>query len=95
MPFSGILGQKWNSKTLDAKMSGVNGHWKLYFRALWSYALIYNRLPDGIVMSETVSAFQAKLNHLAQVRAQSNDPKWRESFQSGGDVLQFFYGSAN
>ena len=90
LPFSGLTGSHCHSKALDAKMSGVIGHWNMYFRSLWSYILIYNRLPEGLIATQSVSTFQGKLTQLVKTLAESSDPNWREAFQSCEDNVRFF-----
>jgi len=59
------------------------------------YILIYNRLPQELIDSETVKIFQGKLTQLAKMRAQNDEGiSLKMSFQSCADVVSFFYASS-
>ena len=86
---------RYHSKTLRSFWSEVRGHRALYNNSIYMYILIYNRLPQELVDSETVKDFQGKLTQLAKMRAQRDEGiSWRMSFQSCGDVVSFFYASS-
>ena len=75
-------------KVLCTYMETVNASWALYFRSLWQYVYIYNRLPQGLVDTPSVKTFQAKHTHLTKERAKNNDSNWRDAFQSCEDVIR-------
>ena len=82
----------FHSRQLESFFDAVRGHRALYNNSIFVYILIYNRLPQELVDSDTVSAFQSKLTQLAKGRAQQDDTNsWREAFQSCADVVNFFY----
>ena len=79
-------------RQLEACFAEVRGHAALYNSSIHIYLLIYNRLPQEITDSETVSAFQSKLTKLAKARAQQDESNlWRDAYQSCADVVQTFY----
>jgi len=83
---------RWHSKSLHSFLDEVRGHHALYFRSLYGYIHIYNRLSQGIVDISSVSAFQAKLAHMIKHRAASGVPTWRQAFTGSADVLQHGHG---
>ena len=79
-------------RQLEPFFAEVRGHAALYNRFIYVYILIYNRLPQEITDSETVSAFQSRLTRLAKARAQQDESNlWRDAFQSCADVVEMFY----
>ena len=74
LPFVSDRSYTFHSKTLESHFNQVRAYRGLYNTSLWSYVLIYNRLPQGLIEQETVKSFQSKLTHIAKVRAQGNDP---------------------
>ena len=65
----------------------------LYDNSIWTYALIYNRLPQELIDSSTVSIFQEKFTQLVKIQVQRDDPDWREVLQSCEDTMKFFHGN--
>ena len=86
---------RYHDKSLESHFDEVSAYRALYDRSIWTYILIYNRLPQELVNSSSVSVFQARLTRIAKHRAQSGDPDWRGSYQSCSDVVSFFYGNNN
>jgi len=87
------LQARYHSRSLDCHMETVRHFPALYDNSIWTYALIYNRLPQELIDSSTVSIFQGKLTQLGKMRAQRDDPDWREAFQSCEDTMKFFHGN--
>ena len=85
LPFTGHALPRWRSKALESFSAEVKGHYVLYGRSLWKYILIYNLLPQGVADLKDVHTFQSKLTHMAKERAATNDPHWRDAFQSCSD----------
>ena len=88
LPFVSDRSYTFHAKTLESHFNQVRAYRGLYNTSLWSYILIYNRLPRGLIEQQSVKSFQSKLTHIAKVRAQGNDPTWRQAFQSCEDVLR-------
>jgi len=91
LPFVQDAEHRYHTKTLVSNLELVHAFWPLYNKSLWMYVLIYNRLPQDMVNSESVSCFQSKLTQIAKYRAQIGDIHWREAFQSCEDVIRFFH----
>jgi len=83
---------RWHDKALHSFLDQVRGHHTMYFRSLYGYIHIYNRLSQGMVDIASVSEFQAKLTHMAKHRAANGDPTWRQAFAGSADVLQHCHG---
>ena len=81
----------YHSKTLASFLDGVRTSHALYFRSLWNYIHIYNRLSQELVDTTRIPTFQGELTQVAKFRAQRGDPKWRDAFQSCDDVLAQFH----
>jgi len=64
---------------------------RLYQRSLYGYILVYNRLPQPIADSPSVSSFQARLTHLAKQKASNSDELWRRSFHDCSAIQEMFY----
>ena len=80
-----------HNRTLHSFLGEVVSHHRLYFRSLYGYVNIYNRLSQSIVDSPSVEAFQSKLTHIARHRVVSGDLRWRQAFEDEMDVLFFVY----
>ena len=90
-PFAVGLDANYKSKALHPFTELVTYHSRLFFdRSIYSYILMYNRLPQDFVDLPSVSAFQAKLTHIARQRALNDAANWRQSFQSMADVAEMF-----
>jgi len=87
LPYVSDMTGRYHSRSLESFYDQVSTCWPLYFRSLWAYVNIYNRLSQGLVDTECIPTFQGKLTQIAKLRAQHGDPKWREAFQSEADVL--------
>ena len=89
-PFASGLDANYNSRALHPFTEEVNYQRRLFDRSIFSYILMYNRLPQDIVDLPSVSIFQAKLTHIARQRAQRDPEHWRQSFQNMADVAEMF-----
>ena len=85
------IANEFHSKQLESYFDDVRGHAALYNNSIYMYIAMYNRLPQVLVDSESVSIFQSRLTQLAKLRAQQDDGLgWRSSFQSCADIVNFF-----
>ena len=82
----------FHSRTLHSFLDEMIYHRRPYFRSIYGYIHIYNRLSQSLVASSSVSIFQARLTHVAKVRAQSGDVRWRQAFADCADVLGNVHG---
>ena len=73
MPTGVNLPRYLHGHCIESSMDQVTGRIQMYFRSLYNYIHIYNRLPQEIVAEKTVSAFQAKLTHLAKYSTARGD----------------------
>ena len=64
LPFVSDRSYTFHAKTLESHFNQVRAYRGLYNTSLWSYILIYNRLPQGLIEQETVKSFQSKLLQL-------------------------------
>ena len=77
----------FHNRTLHSFVDEVVYNRRLYFRSIYGYIHIYNRLTQELVDSPSVSVFQTRLTHIAKVRAQTGDVRWRQAFADCVDVL--------
>ena len=82
----------FHNKTLVSHWSEVREHARMYNNSLYAYILMYNRLPQEIVNSPSVSKFQGELTRLAKHRADQGQENWRCAYKDCKDVVDFFYG---
>ena len=54
---------------VDPHLSSVSSRNALYFRSLYHFVLIYNRLPQELVNLDSVSKLQSQLTKFAKLRA--------------------------
>ena len=80
-----------HSRSLETFSDSVHTSHRLYDSSLWTFVVIYNHLPEDIVSMQCIKEFQSKLTHIAKWRANMGDPHWRVSFQSPGDMMNFFH----
>ena len=92
LPFApaGLLA-RYHSNALDPRIGEITCQDRLYQRSLYGYILVYNRLPQPIADSPSVSSFQARLTHLAKQKASNSDELWRRSFQDCSAIQEMFY----
>ena len=83
--------QGMNSRNLVSHFEDVRGFSSMYNNSLYLYILMYNRLPEDIVILPSVCSFQTKLNKLAKVRAEQGHENWRCFYQNCKDVVDYFY----
>ena len=82
----------FHSRQFESFFQEVRCHRDLYNNSIYTYVLIYNRLPQDLVDVQSVTTFQGKLTQLAKMRAQLDEgQEWRQAFQSCADVVAFFY----
>ena len=87
LPFQANRSGLYHDRTLESFLEDVVAYRDLYFRSLWHYVLVYDRLPRRVVHLDSVKEFQSLLTQVVRFRVQSGDPTWREAFQSCADVL--------
>ena len=92
LPFApaGLLA-RYHSNALDPRIGEITCQDRLYQRSLYGYILVYNRLPQPIADSPSVSSFQARLTHLAKQKASNSDELWRRSFHDCSAIQEMFY----
>ena len=78
----------YHNKTLHTFLGDVRVNHKLYFKSLYGYTHMYNRLTQTLVDLPSVCSFQAKLTHLVKTRAEIGDAAWRQSLDDSGKILQ-------
>ena len=88
MPLCQDQRNRYHDKSLETYLDGVIRHDRLYFRSLYGYMHMYNRLPQHLVDLPSVKSFQTKLTHMAKHRAQSDDVRWRQSFEDCAEILR-------
>ena len=82
----------FHNRTLHSFVDEVVYHRRLYFRSIYGFIHIYNRLSQELVDSPSVSIFQTRLTYIAKVREQSSDVRWRQAFADCADVLANLHG---
>ena len=81
----------WNSKFSNPRGRGHNkqlyGHWveishhqAIFHRSIFGMVDVYNDLPQGVVDSSSVSAFQSSLTHVVRTRCQLRGADWASLF---------------
>ena len=92
LPFApaGLLA-RYHSNALDPRIGEITCQDRLYQRSLYGYILVYNRLPQPIADSPSVSSLQARLTHLAKQKASNSDELWRRSFHDCSAIQEMFY----
>ena len=69
-----------HSKQLYGHWVEINSHRALYTRSIFGMCDIYNNLPQYVVDSTSVSAFQACLTQMARTRCEQGVAAWATSF---------------
>ena len=80
-----------HDRQLKTKLEDVRCHNRMYWRSLWSYTHIYNRLPQCLVNEDSVVVFQARLTQCVRLRASNGDLSWRDLYGDCSDILSFFH----
>ena len=91
LPFAEGLLANFHTKALYPFCDLRQYNDRLFKRSLWSYVLLYNRLPQVLVDVASVKLFQSKLTALAKLRAQQNIRDWRKSFQDCDEINAMFH----
>ena len=89
---TGITATSLHTRQVDPQLSSVSSRNALYFRSLYHFVLIYNRLPQELVNLDSVSSFQSQLTKFAKLRALRGMTTWRNAYENCGDVMRFFHG---
>ena len=92
LSFEAVQAGRFHTSTLESHWSEVNSHTRLFNNSLYMYILMYNRLPQEIVDSTSVSCFQKKLITYAKDRAEQGNTNWRCAYKDCKDVVDYFYG---
>ena len=79
--FPGAPFTSYHSCEIESCVSEVSTQWRLFFKSLHGYVLMYNRLPQYIVDCTTVHDFQNKLTRHVKQRARNNDASWRDALR--------------
>jgi len=94
LAFESVQDSVFHNRTLVSHWSEVREHSRMYNNSLYPYILMYNRLPQEIVNSPSVSKFQSELTKLAKDRADQGHENWRCAYKDCKDVVDFFYGGS-
>ena len=86
------IAARYHSNHLDTRSGEVVSHARLYERSLYAYIRVYNRLPQALADSPSVSCFQARLTHLAKQQAKESNDNWRKCFQDCRELSNMFDG---
>jgi hypothetical protein len=89
---TGTAASYLHTRQVDPRLSDGHSHNALYFKSLYHFVLIYNRLPQELVDLDSVSAFQNQLTKFAKSRADRGETTWRNAYEDCGDVMRFFHG---
>ena len=76
-----------HTKALERFLGVVRFNKKLYFRSLYGYIRVYNRLTQSLVDAPSVINFQSRLIKVARYRAETGETRWRQAFGDCSDVL--------
>ena len=91
-PMFQALPAHFHSRTLHSFLDEVTSHRNLYFRSVYGFIHVYNRLSQSLVDSPSVKTFQSRLTQIAKYRAENGDNHWRHAFADCADVLGFCQG---
>ena len=84
------IAARYHSNHLDTRCGEVISHARLYERSLYAYIRVYNRLPQALADSPSVSCIQARLTHLAKQQAKESNDTWRKCFQDCNEISIMF-----
>ena len=87
-PMSQAFPDHFHNRTMHSFLDEVTSHHNLYFRSVYGYIHIYNRLSQSLVDCPSVSSFQSRLTRIAKHRAETGDIRWRQAFADCADVLE-------
>jgi len=73
--------EPWHDKQLDSHLYESTCRQVLFSRSVFGMVNIYNRLPQYVVDSASVSNFQKELTHIARHRC-SNGLAWKNTFST-------------
>ena len=62
-----------HNRQILSHLEEVSSHARMYWRSLWLYVHIYNRLPQSLIDECSVQGFQTRLTRFAEMRAGSSD----------------------
>ena len=79
LPFSGMP-SACHHKQLETHLDKVICRHTLYFKSLFGFVSVYNRLPAVVVEMNSVKAFQRTLTIAARLRCIHWDPDWTMAF---------------
>ena len=69
-----------HNKQLYGHLPTVHLQMALYCRSIFAMVYVYNRLPQDVVDSPSVSIFQRKLTRMARDACEGGDPNWMHAF---------------
>ena len=76
----GFLRPEEHNKQLYGHFLEVHFQQALHFRSIFGMASVYNDIPQDVVDSTTVSAFQKSLTLTLRKACQAGNPKWMHLF---------------
>ena len=86
------IAARYHSNHLDTRRGEVISHARLYERSLYAYIRVYNRLPQALADSPSVSCIQARLTLLAKQRAKEANDTCRKLCQDCHEIANMFDG---
>ena len=69
-----------HDKQLYGHILNVQFQHALHNRSIFAMVYVYNRLPQDVVDSKTVTSFQACLTCMTRKACEDGDPKWANLF---------------
>ena len=90
LPFASGAVTNYHNKALHPFCEDVRYQQRLFNRSLYSYILMYNRLPQVFVDLPTVRDFQSALTHQVKLQAMLNQESSRRCFQSMQAIADMF-----
>ena len=91
LPFGPVgIAARYHTKHLETFSGEVLCNHRLYERSLYGFTRVYNRLPQSLADSPSVSALQTRLTHLAKEKAKQGHEDWRRCFQDCHEINGMF-----
>ena len=82
LPFATAPSGRWHGKQLVSHLEECIYRRNWFFKSLFGYVLIYNRLPPFLVEMPTVKEFQKELTKMARCRCLNGDVQWPLAFHT-------------
>ena len=85
MPLCQDQTNRYHDKNLETFLDGVIRYDRLYFRSLYGYMHMNNRLSQYLVDQPSVKSLQTKFIYMAK---QNDDMRWRQFFKDYAEILR-------